>query len=229
MTRCQKNCINCILTQCQKGFYMKVSSVVDVRKAEIVKACRELYQKMNFKEITIKEISEYTSFSRPSIYNYFPTKESIFLEIFREEYVFWCDDLNNIMAKNKQLTARQFAAKLAKTLEKRAVLLKLLSMNLYDLEENCTLADLTEFKKEYKHALETIAKLLRTYFSGMTATEIERFTYIFFPSMFGLFPYTSVTEKQAKAMNNVGLKYPQKSVYDFAYQTILTLLSGLKK
>lgn len=198
------------------------------RKSEILRACRELYQTMSFKDITIKEISKYTSFSRPSIYNYFPTRESIFLEILREEYVFWCDDLNNIMAKNKQLTVRQFAAKLAKTLEKRAVLLKLLSMNLYDLEENCTLADLTAFKKEYKHALETIAKLLRTYFSGMTPTEIERFTYIFFPSMFGLYPYTNVTEKQANAMNNVGLKFPQKSVYDFAYQTILTLLTGLQ-
>ena len=42
----------------------------DKRRSEIVRACRELYQTMSFKDITIKEISEYTSFSRPSIYNY---------------------------------------------------------------------------------------------------------------------------------------------------------------
>ena len=53
---------------------MSIASHTDKRRSEIVRACRELYQTMSFKDITIKEISEYTSFSRPSIYNYFATK-----------------------------------------------------------------------------------------------------------------------------------------------------------
>ena len=132
---------------------------VDKRREEIVKACRTLYQKMNFKEITIKEISEFTSFSRPSIYNYFATKESIFLEIFREEYSYWCDDMASILSSNEKLGVDGFSKKIALTLEKRPTLLKLLSMNLYDLEENCTLEDLTLFKQEYKRALDTFEKL----------------------------------------------------------------------
>ena len=83
---------------------MESLSHTDKRKSEIVHACRELYQTMSFKEITIKEISEYTSFSRPSIYNYFTTKESIFLEIFREEYAVWCDDMDRIVKKYKKLS-----------------------------------------------------------------------------------------------------------------------------
>ena len=78
----------------------------DKRKSEIVRACRELYQTMSFKDITIKEISEYTSFSRPSIYNYFATKESIFLEIFREEYARWCDDMDGIVKKYSKLSVK---------------------------------------------------------------------------------------------------------------------------
>ena len=54
----------------------------DLRKEEIIKACTDLYDKYNFKDITIKLISEQTTFSRPSIYNYFETKEEIFLALF---------------------------------------------------------------------------------------------------------------------------------------------------
>ncbi len=201
-------------------------ATIDKRRAEILKACRELYQKMNFKEISLKEISRYTSFSRPSIYNYFTTKESIFLEIFREEYVLWCEDMDNILSRYKTLSVEEFADNLAQTLENRPMLLKLLSMNLYDLEENCSLEDLTNFKKIYKKALETMALLLNTYFPQMPREGIEHFIYTFFPFMFGLYPYTNVTEKQKKAMNKAEIKYPELKIYDFAYQAILTLLNN---
>ena len=196
----------------------------DKRRAEIVRACRELYQTMSFKDITIKEISEYTSFSRPSIYNYFTTKESIFLEIFREEYALWCDDMDAIIAKYKKLSVKKIADKLAQTLENRPVLLKLLSMNLYDLEENCSLSDLTTFKREYRRALDTVERLLTEYFPRMRKPARERFIYIFFPFMFGLYPYANVTQKQKQAMIASGIKFPTKRVYDFAYQTIFSLL-----
>ena len=198
----------------------------DKRKSEIVRACRELYQTMSFKDITIKEISEYTSFSRPSIYNYFATKESIFLEIFREEYARWCDDMDGIVKKYSKLSVKSFADKLAQTLENRPVLLKLLSMNLYDLEESCSLDDLTVFKQEYKRALDTVERLLAVYFPRMSKSARNQFIYIFFPFMFGLYPYANVTQKQKEAMIAAGIKFPTKRVYDFAYQTIFSLLNN---
>lgn len=198
----------------------------DKRRSEIVRACRELYQTMSFKDITIKEISEYTSFSRPSIYNYFATKESIFLEIFRAEYALWCDDMDAIIKQHKKLNVPEFSSKLAQTLENRPVLLKLLSMNLYDLEENCSLDDLTVFKQEYRRALDTVERLLTTYFPQMDKSARDRFIYIFFPFMFGLYPYANITPKQKQAMIAAGIKFPTQRVYDFAYQTIFSLLNN---
>ena len=61
------------------------------RKEEIIKACEELYKTMSFKEITIKEIGNATSFTRTSIYNYFQTKEEIFLALLQREYERWSD------------------------------------------------------------------------------------------------------------------------------------------
>ena len=67
--------------------------LTNARKAEIVNACAVLYETRSFKEITLKEIGEKTSFTRTSIYNYFQTKEEIFLALFQREYEAWIEDL----------------------------------------------------------------------------------------------------------------------------------------
>ena len=68
------------------------------RKEEIIHACAALYETMSFKAITLKEISEYTSFSRPSIYNYFQTKEEIFLALFQREYELFAAELDALLS-----------------------------------------------------------------------------------------------------------------------------------
>ena len=59
------------------------------RKEEIINACAELYETMNFKDVTLKEIGKKTSFSRTLIYYYFHTKEEIFLALLQREYEAW--------------------------------------------------------------------------------------------------------------------------------------------
>ena len=51
--------------------------LTNARKEEIINACAKLYTTMNFKDITLKQISLETTFTRTSIYNYFQTKEEI--------------------------------------------------------------------------------------------------------------------------------------------------------
>ena len=83
------------------------------RREEIINACEKLYQTMSFKEITLKEIGQETSFSRPTIYNYFQTKEEIFLALFELEYNRWNEDLEMILEENDFLTKAQVAEKIA--------------------------------------------------------------------------------------------------------------------
>ncbi len=49
--------------------------LISQRREEIFCACEKLYQTKSFQEITLKEIGNVTSLSRPAIYNYFQTKE----------------------------------------------------------------------------------------------------------------------------------------------------------
>lgn len=195
----------------------------DLRKEEIIKACEELYDKYNFKDITIKLISEHTSFSRPSIYNYFETKEEIFLALFQKEYEKWKIEVDEIRENNDTLTKDEFAKLLAHTIEDKERLLKLLSMNMYDLEENSRIERLTEFKEAYGNAVHAVKLCLNKFFN-MSEEEMIEFIYSFFPFMFGIYPYAVVTKKQKQAMENVGIDYKYYSVYELAYNGIKKLL-----
>ncbi len=86
------------------------------RREEIINACEKLYQRVSFREITLKEIGNLTSFSRPTIYNYFETKEEIFLALFQREYNRWNEDLTSILYGNEQMTKTELAEKIALSL-----------------------------------------------------------------------------------------------------------------
>ena len=190
------------------------------RSEEIINACETLYETMKFRDITIKEIGAETSFSRTSVYNYFQTKEEIFLALMKREYTKWINSLNEIYDKNSCLDKHSLASLIAHSLEKRHNLLKLLSMNLYDIEENSRIERLVDFKKTYKAAISALKNILDKFCKYMTDEEKEKFIYSFLPFMFGIYPYVCVTEKQKTAMHIAQLNYPKLSVYEIVYSFI---------
>ena len=194
------------------------------RREEIINACEQLYRTMSFKEITLKEIGKITSFSRPTIYNYFETKEEIFLALFQREYDLWNEDLTAILEKNEKLTKAELAEKIAASLAGREQLLKLLAMNNYDMEANSRPERLVAFKESYGRSLGLMRELLLKFCPDMGGTEIRNFIYIFFPFMFGIYPYTSVTEKQKTAMKDAGIDYVYQTVYELTHSCLIRLL-----
>ena len=198
--------------------------LTNARKEEIINACERLYQTMGFKEITMQDISAATSFTRTSIYNYFRTKEEIFLALLQREYALWIGDLAAMMAENDALTKEAFADKFARTLEKRAQLLKIMSMNHYDMESGSRPERLTDFKTVYGRSLGTVRACLDKFFPEMSQEEKQGFIYTFFPFMFGIYPYTFVTEKQRAAMEEAGVNYVFLSIYEITCNCVKRLL-----
>ena len=197
---------------------------VDVRREEIINACEELYKKENFKDITIKQIGEKTTFSRTSIYNYFQTKEEIFLALFQREYEKWIEDLNKIYEENEKLITEELANKLAHTIEKRPTLLKLLAMNLYDMEDNSKMEALVEFKQAYGDSIKAVKRCLDKFVTNMNEEEKTNFIFSFFPFMYGIYPYAVVTTKQKEAMEKADVPFKKLTIYEIAYMGTLKLL-----
>ena len=198
--------------------------LTNARKEEIINACAELYGTMGFREITIRDIGAKTSFTRTSIYNYFQTKEEIFLALLQREHELWTADMEAIERGNGALTAEGFACALAATLEKRESMLKLMSMNLYDMECNSRLENLVSFKVSYANTIGSVGRCLEKFFPRMTAADIQEFLYALFPFLFGVYPYTSHTEKQIKAMELAHAEYTNCSIYELVKPFVKRLL-----
>ena len=195
------------------------------RREEIINACEGLYQTMSFKEITLKEIGTVVPFSRPTIYNYFQTKEEIFLALFQREYDRWNEDLAKILEGHDALSSRKLAEEIAGSLARRPQLLKLLSMNNYDMEANSRPEQLTSFKRSYGRSLRLMRLLLEKYRPDVTAQGVQRILYVFFPFMFGIYPYAAVTEKQRAAMTEAGVDYAYPTIYDLTFRCLTRLLA----
>jgi AcrR family transcriptional regulator len=194
------------------------------RKEEIISACEKLYQTMSFKDITLKEIGSETSFSRPTIYNYFQTKEEIFLALYEREYNRWNIELTDILENNDSLTKEQIAEKIASSIANRQQLLKLLSMNNYDMEANSRSELLTSFKVAYGESMKNVCRILTKFCPEKSVQEIQDFIYVFFPFMFGIYPYTAVTDKQRDAMKQANVDYVYQSIFEITNTCLLKLL-----
>ena len=175
------------------------------RRETIINACEELYREKSFKDITLKDIADAVPFSRPTIYNYFETKEEIFLALYKREYDLWNADLEKILEKDFS-SHEELADFISRSLEGRGLLLRLLSVNNYDMEANSREEMLIYFKKSYGRSLILFADILKKNCSHLTEEEIKDRVYMFFPFMFGIYPYTSATEKQKKAMDEADRK-----------------------
>ncbi len=200
------------------------AALTSARKEEIIQACAKLYETRSFKEITIKEIGAETSFTRTSIYNYFETKEEIFLALLQREYELWVAAMNAVMEAESALSRDQLARTLARTLTDRPRLLRLLSMNLYDMEANSRPERLAEFKVAFGASLNAVDRMLQKYLPALDAPARQRFLYAFFPFIYGIYPYTTVTEKQKEAMEQAGIPYAYQSAYDLTCACIIKLL-----
>lgn len=194
------------------------------RKEEIIDACASLYEAMGFKDITIRNIGEKTSFTRTSIYNYFQTKEEIFLGLLQREYEAWTCDLKAIVRDHETMSPDQFAEAIAHTLEKRGCMLKLLSMNLYDMEGNSRIENLVDFKRVYADSMKALTSCLEKFFPYMTETDVQEFLYAVYPFLFGIYPYTTATEKQKQAMDLAHIKYVNYSIYEITVSFISKII-----
>ncbi len=194
------------------------------RREEIVNACEKLYQTMSFKDITLKEIGNETSFSRPTIYNYFQTKEEIFLSLFQREYERWNNDLEKILARKGDLTREDLAGKIADSLCKRTQLLKLLAMNTYDMEANSREENLVAFKVAYGNSIANVRRILDRFVPDMSSDQKDNLIYVFFPFMFGIYPYTEVTKKQKDAMKAAEIDFKYQTIRKITYNCLMQLL-----
>ena len=194
------------------------------RKQEIIDACEKIYKERGFTAVNIKEISTATSFTRPAIYSYFETKDEILLALLNREYTKWIASLEEAEQQIKPGDRENVASLIAHTLEDREILLRIQNMNLFEMEINCRVERLAEFKVLYRTAVETLTRIAKAYSPHSSEEEITGFCMNFNSFLFGVYPFVYHTEKQLKAMELADVPHYETTIFDMAYGCLLKLL-----
>ena len=200
--------------------------LVDERKEEVINACEKLYEKLDFKDINIKLIGDLISVSRTSIYNYFGTKEEIFLALLEREYLKWNEDLSTILL-NEKLLKEDFIDKITDSLLKRKILLKLISMNMFEMEANSRTQNITNYKLVFKESISLLEQCLCKFFN-IKDSEAEEITFTILPFLVGIYPYTSFTDKMKEATHKANLEYKFYTDKELIKMGLEKILGGVK-
>lgn len=200
--------------------------IIDKRREEIIDACEKLYKEVGFKNVNIKLIGENISCSRTSIYNYFETKEEIFLALVEREYLIWNKDLLKIYNNDNKTTVDKFIEMIVSSLSKRKILLKLISMNMYEMEENSSYESVKSYKIAYTELVNLFKRCLIKLLN-YNEEEATKKAFTFFPFMIGIYPYSMVTDKQKKALSELDFKYNYYNVEELIKMGLKNILGGI--
>lgn len=194
------------------------------RRQEIIDACEKIYREKGFTAVNIKEISTATSFTRPAIYSYFETKDEILLALLNREYGKWIASLEEAEKQIERENRVTTAALIAHTLDGREILLRIQNMNLFEMELNCRVERLAEFKVLYREMIGRLTKIVRAYQPSVSEKECETFCMTFSSFLFGVYPFVYHTEKQLRAMELAGVPHTDTTIFDMAYDCLLKIL-----
>jgi hypothetical protein len=97
-------------------------------------------------------------------------------------------------------------------------------MNNFDMEANSRQEMLTGFKASYGRSMRNIRGILDKFCTGMSDEDKQNFIYVFYPFMFGIYPYSAVTEKQKQAMKEAHVDYDYQSAYEITFRCLARLL-----
>ncbi|MCM1007910.1 MAG: TetR/AcrR family transcriptional regulator [Ruminococcus flavefaciens] len=197
--------------------------LTDFRKEEIINAFDKLFQSRSFRNISMRDIEQEISMTRSSIYNYFKTKEEIFLGLTCKELTDWVEELHKI-ENNENMTASEFASAVSDTLENKKKMLKLISWNHLELEENSRTERISEVQKITYKAIQIFLSCLDKFFPSMTTSEKRVFQVSFFTFLYGLDSYVMQSQKQIEAIQLTEIPYYPVTVRDTVYTFMMQFL-----
>lgn len=197
------------------------------RQEEIIAVCDAIYRESGYDAVHFKAVSRMTSISRPTIYNYYNTKEEIFLDILRQDYEKWTSELKDHYETTPQMTKEEYCTFLADTLVRHEKYLELLTVYLNPIEQNSSLEKLCTFKAGTRPYFEALRRGLDQYFPKMTEKQKDKFIFYFMITVDGVYPLTHLSEKQLQAVKTITPEHEMPDFHKACYDAFLMLLSAV--
>lgn len=201
----------------------------NIRLNEIKQAAIEIFDQQLFHEIQLTKIAEKTDFSRANLYKYVSTKEEIYLLVTIDEVNEWLIDLEKTLTKKPVNNLKRFSESWVEVTTKHSRFLKLVSLLYTTMEQNVSMEALVTFKRNFVVSINNLRVLLKAWFPKMTEADMEKFTRRQLAYMIGSYPIFTMTNKQKKAIEQIGVHEEVRDfssdLYEFTYMLTDYLLN----
>jgi len=197
------------------------------RQKEIIDACYSIYANGKYDDVTFGKISEITSISRPSIYNYYITKEEILLDVLEKEYLKWYEHTRNNFNENIRLNKKELCELLVNSFDGFDMFLKLLSIQYSIIEKNCSFEKLTQFKMNTQHIFKYIESIVGKTLPRSNVTSRSTFSLMLLSSVGNFYEICNPNGTGLKAMKVANRDYKLPEFKQLCNEYVEILISNL--
>lgn len=197
---------------------------IELRKKEIISTVKEMFETIDYQDISMKTISEKISIARSSLYCYYNNKEEIMLDLLKNDYINWLNKTINIFYNDKS-TIDELTNNLTKNYLSNINLLKIISIYLSDIETHVSIEKLIDFKSSFVDLLPKLKTAIKFYFKNITIENVDNLYNSIFMLTHSLYPKINPNNNQKKAMELIGMEVCSNP-YQFTYNYISFILKS---
>ncbi|QCQ04384.1 TetR/AcrR family transcriptional regulator [Ligilactobacillus animalis] len=174
----------------------------DERQREVIRVAKEIFMELEYEDISLALIAKKLQITRPSLYNYFRSKEILFLELSRQGYLAMSDKLERNF--EKKLETNEFCQRLTTLFLEDKLFIKLVSLHQTVMESKAGQEQMTKFKTETLPFFTTLKRVVDQQFPQATSES----KWVFIMQLNVILPtfynYTTIPQAQIDAMQKVG-------------------------
>lgn len=199
---------------------------INKRYEDIINAAKDLFMKMEYEDISLAIIAKELNITRPSLYNYFDSKEALFLELCKQGYLGLADELNKEFYEHMDIN--DFCSKLCDVLMEDELFLKLMSLHQTVMETKAGKEAMEEFKKSTLPFFKALENIIAIEFPNATVEKKVLFATQINVLLNTVHAYISTPVEQQEVMKKLGtLGGNVPKAKDFYTSTLKSLATAL--
>lgn len=171
-----------------------------LRLDSIYAAASELFEQGDFDSVTMKALAEQSGLKKASLYNYFKTKEEVFMELFLRELDDWIVEFRARCERMRKPNPERVAGLIADLLVERPRFSRLFAIVSNVLERNVSIEKLREFKTEVLTKSGQLVAIFQSVLPHLSTRQIFEFQIQLHAIVAGLWSIAHPTETYKEAI-----------------------------
>lgn len=198
-----------------------------VRMNQIVDATLDLYETLEYEEITLTAISEKLDFSRVNLYKYVSTKEDIFLLIIARDTETLMNDVMNTFEKIEHIRIEDFSLQWTELLLRHKRLIELYAILNTVIVKRASVDAFSQFEISIHKSFAKMDAPIMKLFPELTLEHASLFIAFQMHYAMGLYPATVQSKRQEEIKLSRKIPHGTKDFIDNFSKFLTIVLRGL--